>query len=213
MTLLVPRSNWVRFILNSSNLFTLYTLSNGKGHTHIAASRAFLWPSRINISKHFHIDPNGDALNKVFILIIYQDLDFYASIKFVNYIRSEVKKGNPQPDISSRELFEDEKYLQPVLEDDALLFSLDDLLSATDHADDSTPHNADDLTKIANLEETLERLQNTQSQYSDFVKRTLEDTWDKRAAGSSEVKKSDMTEHEKRDDSYFKSYSFNGKLD
>ena len=188
-------------------------MSNGKGHTHIAASRTFLRPSRINISKHFHIDPNGDALNEVFILIIYQDLDFYASIKFVNYIRSEVKKGNHQPDVSSREFFEDEKYLQPILEDDALLFSLDDLLSTADHADDSTSHNADDLAKIANLEETLERLQNTQSQYSDFVKRTLEDTWDKRAAGSSEVKKSDMTEHEKRDDSYFKSYSFNGKLD
>ena len=45
----------------------------------------------------------------------------------MNYIRSEVKRGNNTPDTSSKQLFEAQGYLQPVLEDDALLFSLGDL--------------------------------------------------------------------------------------
>jgi len=49
----------------------------------------------------------------------------------VNYIRSEVKRGNNTPDTSSKQLFEAHEYLQPVLEDDALLFSLGDFEDVT----------------------------------------------------------------------------------
>ena len=55
------------------------------------------------------------------------DLDYIGTAKLVNYIRSEVKNGNIPPDLSSKTVFQDQRYLQPVLEDDALLYSLDDL--------------------------------------------------------------------------------------
>lgn len=57
------------------------------------------------------------------------DLDFYSTIKLVNYIRQSVKNGaNGLPDTSSPEQWTDDQFLQPVLDDDALLFSLDDLI-------------------------------------------------------------------------------------
>jgi hypothetical protein len=58
---------------------------------------------------------------------IFKDLDFYATIKLVNYIRSEVLSGHATPDVSKPEAWADDKYLQPALADDALLFSLDEL--------------------------------------------------------------------------------------
>jgi hypothetical protein len=54
-------------------------------------------------------------------------LDFYSSIKLVNYIRAEVKAGKERPDVSDPSLWADDKYLQSTLEDDALLFGLDEL--------------------------------------------------------------------------------------
>ncbi|KXT05267.1 hypothetical protein AC578_8348 [Pseudocercospora eumusae] len=55
------------------------------------------------------------------------NLDFYSSMKLVNYIRSEVLAGKQKPDVSNASSWADDKYLQPALEDDALLFSLDDI--------------------------------------------------------------------------------------
>jgi protein arginine N-methyltransferase 3 len=55
-------------------------------------------------------------------------LEFLDLIRLVNYIRSEAMMGNLKPDVSSKTQFEDEKYLKPVLEDDAVLFSLEDAL-------------------------------------------------------------------------------------
>ncbi|WPG99991.1 Hypothetical protein R9X50_00281500 [Acrodontium crateriforme] len=64
------------------------------------------------------------------------DLDFYQTIKLVNYIRSEVANGNASatklPNVSDPSLWADDKYLQPALEDDALLFSLDELLEESE---------------------------------------------------------------------------------
>ncbi|KAI5367243.1 Putative Zinc finger protein [Septoria linicola] len=55
------------------------------------------------------------------------DLDFYSSMKLVNYLRAEVKAGKTKPDVSDASAWADDKYLQPTLEDDALLFNLDDI--------------------------------------------------------------------------------------
>lgn len=56
------------------------------------------------------------------------ELDFYKTIKLVNYIRSEVVAGKDRPDMHDPAAWEDDKYLQPALDDDALLFSLDDII-------------------------------------------------------------------------------------
>ena len=50
------------------------------------------------------------------------------TIKLVNYVRREVKEGRGQSlNVSSSTVFEDDQYLQPVLEDDALLYNLEDI--------------------------------------------------------------------------------------
>lgn len=62
------------------------------------------------------------------------DLDFYAIIKMVNYIRAQVQDGISNPDTSDPSLWSDDKYMKPTLEDDALLFNLDELLSPDEQA-------------------------------------------------------------------------------
>lgn len=82
-------------------------------------------------------------------------------MKLVNYIRSEVKKGNRSPDVSSKSLFEDDIYLKPVLEDDALLYSLEDLEDEPETVDGGV-HVANGRSsaekRIIELQEELERL-------------------------------------------------------
>lgn len=49
-------------------------------------------------------------------------------VKLVNYIRGEVLAGNGPPDITTSTAFQDDRYLQPTLEDDPLLYSLHDII-------------------------------------------------------------------------------------
>jgi len=65
------------------------------------------------------------------------NLDFYTTIKFINYCRSEVVAGNTSPNTDDASLWSDDKYLQPVLEDDALLFSIDELGGGNDDKEES----------------------------------------------------------------------------
>ena len=59
-------------------------------------------------------------------------------IKLVNYIRSEAMAGNA-PDVSKIAAFQDEHYLKPVLADDALLYSLHDVIGENfDYEEDGT---------------------------------------------------------------------------
>ncbi|KAH7384616.1 histone-arginine methyltransferase CARM1 [Pyrenochaeta sp. MPI-SDFR-AT-0127] len=61
------------------------------------------------------------------------DADELVIIKLVNYLRAEANKGTDAKSISiSLKDIESDKYLQPVLEDDALLFELGDLMPETD---------------------------------------------------------------------------------
>lgn len=64
------------------------------------------------------------------------DLDFYTTIKFINYCRTEVAAGKSLPSTDDASLWSDDKYLQPVLEDDALLFSIDEIGGGNEDKDD-----------------------------------------------------------------------------
>lgn len=71
----------------------------------------------------------AEAHDLDFLAIVKREgLDFYGMIKLVNYIRSSAKAGSETADTSNIDLWKDDKFLQPVLEEDALLFSLDDLV-------------------------------------------------------------------------------------
>lgn len=149
-------------------------------------------------------------------LTINPGLEFYELIKLVNYIRSEVKAQNTKPDVSSKEKFSDDKYLQPVLEDDALLFSIDELADTelVAKADESLQSlSKDDLvTKVSELEEKLQRLAREYSSYKEVAEKTLDERWN--AAGDvpaistqGKVPAGDLSEVDK---GYFSSYSFSG---
>ena len=133
----------------------------------------------------------------------------------MNYIRSEASRGNHKPDVSSKDKFNGDEYLKPVLQDDAVLFCLDELVETIQQnsppKDGSTvqermPH-ADASRRIKELEGELQRLQRQFDDYRTAVGETLEKSWDERSAAP-------ITGDEKpvRDDDthYFDSYSYNG---
>jgi protein arginine N-methyltransferase 3 len=135
-------------------------------------------------------------------------------IRFVNYVRSSVKAGNVQPDVSSKELWSDDRYLQPVLEDDAVLYSLDDLDVADDSDSIKGPSTvAGELqgadSRLAELEEQLRRANQTIAAMKDMSLRIIESD----TAGPDIAEASKSVEAPKDDDShYFSSYAYNGKL-
>lgn len=137
-------------------------------------------------------------------------LDFYGSIKLVNFIRSQVQDGKAVTSKISREDIEDEKFLKPSLEDDALLFSLDELPDVV--AQESSQDPGQLVARVSELEEELRRIQSQFDNYRATVTETLDERWNDKSAtksGSSE----NNTKEEKRDDDshYFTSYSYNGK--
>ncbi|KAJ5683773.1 Ribosomal protein arginine N-methyltransferase rmt3 [Penicillium maclennaniae] len=134
-------------------------------------------------------------------------LDFLDTIKLVNYVRSEVKAGNKTPDVSSKAKFADDAFMKPVLEDDALLYSLDDIAEDTEAA----PGN-DAERKVIELQEDLERLQTQFSEYRLAVQKSLADQLnkeDEKLEPGASVKKSPADKIEEADEGYFTSYAYN----
>ncbi|EER42230.1 type I ribosomal protein arginine N-methytransferase Rmt3 [Histoplasma capsulatum H143] len=146
-------------------------------------------------------------------------LDFLGTIRLVNYIRSEVKTGNLTPDVSSAALFDDEQYLRPVLEDDALLYNLDDLSEEyeRDRKDvgkgcpGSKEAETDPISRIKELEDELDRMRSDFEEYKTIVKRSL----DKELNGAlsstaAKIEASGSSKFHEAESEYFKSYSYNG---
>lgn len=139
-------------------------------------------------------------------------------MKLVNYIRSEVKAGNKRPNWSTANAFEDDKYMKPVLEDDAILYSLDDVVDV--HDDGKLGGNEQiRQAEVEELRDELSRLQNQFSVYREQVQRALEHqiSVDPPNASSSLSSPSKMpsphdTKKGKAEDleaGYFSSYSYN----
>ncbi|KAI9708878.1 MAG: hypothetical protein M1828_002582 [Chrysothrix sp. TS-e1954] len=147
------------------------------------------------------------------------DLEFYDCIKLVNYVRWEVKNGMTRPDVSTKSLWTGEDYLQPALEDDALLFCLDEVLDQpttsgqveeTDGGlvdSDETSSKAPDatLSRVTQLEQQLSRLHIEYTDYRTSVAQTLDQRWSER-----DDKTTDKASGEDDDKHYFESYANNG---
>ncbi|CAG8978088.1 hypothetical protein HYALB_00000760 [Hymenoscyphus albidus] len=140
-------------------------------------------------------------------------LDFYGNIKLVNFIRSQVHDGKSIPQDLSRKDFEDEKFLKPILEDDAVLFSLDDLPEVAGAEDSEENDKAKRMEKdpgalvarVSELEDELRRVQLQFESYQNTVKETLDKKWEDKNGSEKEE-----TEEKRDDDShYFSSYSYN----
>lgn len=140
------------------------------------------------------------------------DLDFLDTIKLVNYIRLSVKDGNTAPDVSSKEKFQDEAYLKPVLEDDALLYSLDDI--EDEESEEAGGTQAE--RQVVELQEELERLQIQFSEYRLAVQKSLDDQLtredDKLPSTSGPAATRASNKAEEIDSDYFSSYAYNGMV-
>lgn len=136
------------------------------------------------------------------------DLDFIGTIKLINYIRTQVKAGNTSPDVSSKEKFDDDAYMKPALEDDALLYSLDDIVD--DEAEEAGGSDAE--RRVIELQEDLERLQSQFSEYRLAVQQSMEEQLsqeDSKLTSSGPSGKA-ADKIEEADSDYFSSYSYNG---
>lgn len=78
------------------------------------------------------------------------NLDFYSTIKLVNYIRLAAREGTVgSMNMDSPASWADEQFLQPVLENDALLFTLDDLVDFEEDATGVTEtHNSEAMDAV-----------------------------------------------------------------
>jgi protein arginine N-methyltransferase 3 len=127
-----------------------------------------------------------------------------------------VSSGKGDIGIPTRADIADDKYLQPVLTNDAVLFSLDDLPEANattkQEAMNSTENDVNggesSIKRVRELEEELGRLQAQFLDYRLAVKKSLDARWNDQDSTLLSV---GATEEKRDDDShYFSSYSFNG---
>ena len=147
-------------------------------------------------------------------LIDFEGLDFLESVKLVNYIRKQSAKGTAVKTVDSKAEFESDEYLQPTLEDDALLFSLDEVM---DSADDSV-----EPESLANdAQELQQRISDLEAQFANYrseVAKTLDERWGVSQEGPSADgdwnarSSADQLSLQKYDQGYFETYSYNGML-
>ncbi|OTB04603.1 hypothetical protein M426DRAFT_153207 [Hypoxylon sp. CI-4A] len=148
-------------------------------------------------------------------------LDFHGCVKLVNFIRQRVHEGLPVTEEISWSDIDQEQYLKPVLDDDAVilgLFDLPELKPADEVQNGSNGDNAvlvDDLLKRnSELQEEISRVKAQFDSYRVAVQQTLDERWgdaDQAEAESAAAKASRGKEvgEKKVDDSksYWESYA------
>ncbi|KAF2488392.1 S-adenosyl-L-methionine-dependent methyltransferase [Lophium mytilinum] len=149
------------------------------------------------------------------------NLDFVETIKFINYIRTQVMLGHRDFSMD-RETFDIEEYARSPLDDDPLLYSLDDLPADDTPAQDDTPHNAADLERIAELENAIQQLTLVHKAHNEMVQRMLAENSSETSSDSDSntktgpIKPKKAAEEklsgpalEKDNDNYFNGYAYN----
>jgi type I protein arginine methyltransferase len=118
-----------------------------------------------------------------------------------------------RPDVSSKSLFDDDVYLKPVIEDDTLLYSLEDLEDG--HEEVSAEK------RVIELQEELGQLQGQFEEYRLAVQRSMNTRLlldDEKLAPSGVAARTGPTEDvsnraQDPELDYFTSYSYNGAFD
>jgi predicted RNA methylase len=135
-------------------------------------------------------------------------LDFHGAVKLVNYVRSQVKEKQTLPKEISRSDFEDDRYLQPVLENDALLFTLDEILEDEEAVAAATGAGEAPSTELSSrnreLEAELEALRGQFANYRLAVEQTLDRRW---GVDDEEPAEPSTAPAPKKDNYYFESYA------
>lgn len=133
-----------------------------------------------------------------------------------------MKGGKPLPDQITEADIKDDKFLMPVLPDDAIIMCLDDLPSSSDAVDGkgkavegaSMAEAAGDVaSKNVSLQAQLDELNKQFANYRLTVEQTLDKRWHADDDDSSS-RSSASSKKEKKDESayYWESYAHNGML-
>jgi protein arginine N-methyltransferase 3 len=131
--------------------------------------------------------------------------DFYTRIKLVNYIRTLSAAGKTYE--AGDRGFEDDRFLQPVMEEDPLLFSLDEDGDEDGDGDgDAAPETAE--RRIRKLEENLRDLA---VQFQEYKSRVSENFVKQMEAATREVEVGEKEAPRDDDSHYFNSYAGNGE--
>ncbi|KAG6013382.1 hypothetical protein E4U43_007316 [Claviceps pusilla] len=137
-------------------------------------------------------------------------LDFLGAVKLINFIRNYVRDKSTIPKQISREDIDDERYLSPVIENDAVIFSLDELLDSSSQDQEvainatETPAN-ELLDRNKTLESELHAIREKFANYRLAVEQTLDRRW-----GVDDIPGSPLVSKPKDvSSSYFESYAAN----
>ncbi|KAI1201542.1 S-adenosyl-L-methionine-dependent methyltransferase [Nemania serpens] len=144
-------------------------------------------------------------------------LDFHGCVKLVNFIRQRVHEGLPVSENISLANIDDDAYLKPVLDDDAVIIGLFDLpdlpvpdaiLSA--QSGDTASLVNDLLKRNSELQEQLASVMLQHENYRAAVSKTLDERWgDTGADDNADKGKAKVGGEEKEDESkyYWESYA------
>lgn len=144
-------------------------------------------------------------------------LDFHGCVKLVNYIRQRAHEGLPVTEDISKSDIDDDQYLKPVLDDDAVIIGIFDLPDVVpENAPSSQGQDAtlvDDLLKRnAELQADLAQVTAQFERYRITVSETLDQRWgdvDQAEAGSSASSSSKGKKPEDASKYYWESYAGN----
>ncbi|CAK7238959.1 MAG: Ribosomal protein arginine N-methyltransferase rmt3 [Sporothrix thermara] len=113
-------------------------------------------------------------------------LDFYGSVKLINFIRQRVHEGRALPAEISASDFADDEFMKPVLDDDALILALDSLPEAQQLQSSGGTQSSDETNTVlaASLQEKNEQLRSEldslTKQFENYrlaVQKTLDQRW------------------------------------
>lgn len=143
-------------------------------------------------------------------------------IKLINFVRTQVKDGLFRPDVSLENFSEGDTYLKPVIEDDALLYSIDDIFDlAEKEAQPLRNGNAESVYSHQQVQDMIRQINQLREQvvyYRSALQKTyleklevLERSVQGEPSANSDKHSSPAKENDS-DSHYFSSYAHNGQF-
>ncbi|KAK1999540.1 methyltransferase domain-containing protein [Colletotrichum falcatum] len=104
-------------------------------------------------------------------------LDFFGTVKLVNFVRQCIHDGAALPAAISAEDIDDDRFMKPVIEDDALIMALTELDLGDESPDAIQQAAQQSSSREAQLAEELEKLKLQFASYRAAVEQTLDQRW------------------------------------
>ncbi|KAK1565977.1 methyltransferase domain-containing protein [Colletotrichum navitas] len=141
------------------------------------------------------------------------DLDFFGTVKLVNFVRQLIHDGATLPEAISAEDIADDRFMKPVIEDDALIMALTELDLGDEYSEAIQQAAQPSSSREAQLAEELEKLKSQFASYRAAVEQTLDQRWgDDTAVATQDDSSRDVdNKGDRKDESqyYWESYAAN----